>query len=88
MLFRSEEIDVLRERYRQAVEYMNWFTPAWEQLSEEDRFCLETFYGDSSTYGSSAASYIAEYLHVEQATAYRHKNRALDRLTILLYGKG
>ena len=83
-----EEIDVLRERYRQAVEYMNWFTPAWEQLSEEDRFCLETFYGDSSTYGSSAASYIAEYLHVEQATAYRHKNRALDRLTILLYGKG
>ena len=29
------EIDILRERYRQAVEYMDWFKPAWEKLSEE-----------------------------------------------------
>ena len=40
-----------------------------------------------NTYGSSAAYYIAEYLHVEQATAYKRKNRALDRLTVLLFGK-
>ncbi len=25
-----EEIDILKERYRQAVEYMDWFKPAWE----------------------------------------------------------
>ena len=73
--------------YRQAVEYMDWFKPAWEQLSDDDRYCLETFYGDGNTYGSSAAYYIAEYLHVEQATAYKRKNRALDRLTVLLFGK-
>ena len=82
-----EEIDILKERYRQAVEYMDWFKPAWEQLSEEDRYCLETFYGDANTYGSSAAYYIAEYLHIEQPTAYKRKNRALDRLTVLLFGK-
>ena len=82
-----EEIDVLRERYRQAVEYMNWFEPAWNQLSDEDRYVLETFYGDANSYGSSAAYYIAEYLHVEQPTAYKRKNRALDRLTVLLFGK-
>ena len=81
------EIDILKERYRQAVEYMEWFKPAWEQLSEEDRYCLETFYGDSNTYGSSAAYYIAEYLNIEQPTAYKRKNRALDRLTVLLFGK-
>ena len=81
------EIDILKERYRQAVEYMDWFKPAWEQLSDDDRYCLETFYGDGNTYGSSAAYYIAEYLHVEQATAYKRKNRALDRLTVLLFGK-
>ena len=23
------EIDILKERYRQAVEYMEWFKPAW-----------------------------------------------------------
>ena len=81
------EIDILKERYRQAVEYMDWFKPAWVQLSDDDRYCLETFYGDGNTYGSSAAYYIAEYLHVEQPTAYKRKNRALDRLTVLLFGK-
>lgn len=82
-----EEIDILKERYRQAVEYMEWFKPAWEQLSEEDQYVLETFYGDTNTYGSSAAYYIAEFLHIEQPTAYKRKNRALDRLTVLLFGK-
>ncbi len=67
--------------------YMDWFKPAWEQLSDDDRYCLETFYVDGNTYGSSAAYYIAEYLHVEQPTAYKRKNRALDRLTVLLFGK-
>ena len=82
-----EEIDILKERYRQAVEYMDWFKPAWEQLPEDDRYVLETFYGDSNSYGSSAAYYIAEYLHIEQPTAYKRKNRALDKLTVLLFGK-
>ena len=39
-----EEIDILQERYRQAVEYMEWFKPAWEELSSEERYVLETFY--------------------------------------------
>ena len=82
-----EEIDILKERYRQAMEYMEWFQPAWDQLTEEERYVLETFYGDGNTYGSSAASYIAEYLHIEQPTDYKRKNRALDRLTVLLFGK-
>ena len=62
-----DEIDIIKERYRQAVEYMDWF--------------------NSNTYGSSAAYYVAEYLNIEQPTAYKRKNRALDRLTVLLFGK-
>ena len=65
-----DEIDILKERYRQAVEYMDWFKPAWEQLSDDDRYCLETFYGDGNTYGSSAVYYIAEYLHIEHLRLY------------------
>ena len=57
------EIDILRERYRQAVEYMDWFKPAWEQLTDDERYCLETFYGDGNTYGSSAAYYIGPADH-------------------------
>ena len=82
-----DEIDILKERYRQAVEYMSWFKPAWEQLTEDERYILESFYGSDGSYGSNTVSYIAEYLGVEQTTAYKRKNRALDRLTVLLFGK-
>ena len=32
-----DEIDVLRERYRQAKEYMEWFQPAWNSSMEEKK---------------------------------------------------
>ena len=82
-----EEIDILKERYRQAVEYMEWFQPAWNQLTEDERYVLETFYGDANSYGSNAVYYIASYCKIEQSSAYKRKNRALDRLTVLLFGK-
>ena len=82
-----EEIDVLRERYRQAVEYMEWFLPAWEELSEDDRYVLDAFYSEENEYGSSAADDIADYSGIERASAYRRKNRALAKLTTLLFGK-
>lgn len=81
-----EEIDVLKERYRQAVEYMEWFDPAWRQLSEDERFVLDCFYL-SDTYRNSAAISVAEHYSIEQASAYRKKNRALEHLTVLLFGK-
>ena len=82
-----EEIDVLKERYRQAVEYMAWFVPAWEELTEDERYVLEAFYGEDNQYGSNAADDVADYFQIERASAYRRKNRALERLTILLFGK-
>ncbi len=82
-----EEIDILKERYRQAVEYMEWFQPAWNQLNEDDRYVLETFYGDENSYGNGAVGYIASYFGIEQSSAYKRKNRALDQLTVLLFGK-
>ena len=82
------EIDVLKERYRQAVEYMAWFLPAWEELSEDERYVLETFYGTDNEYGSGAIYRIAEHFHIEQSSAYNKKNRALHHFTILLFGKG
>ena len=82
-----EEIDVLKERYRQALEYMDWFVPAWQELSEEERYVLETFYGEDSYYGGGAAYEIAEHVHIEQSSAYNKKNRALHHLTVLLFGK-
>lgn len=82
-----EEIDVLKERYRQAVEYMAWFLPAWEELSGDERYVLETFYGEYNEYGSNAADEVADYFQIERASAYRRKNRVLEKLTVLLFGK-
>ena len=82
-----EEVDVLKERYRQALEYMAWFLPAWEELSEDERYVLETFYNEDNEYGSSTADVVADYFQIERASAYRRKNRAVEKLTVLLFGK-
>ena len=81
-----EEIDIIKERYRQAVEYMNWFKPAWEKLTEEERYVLETFYMDSE-HGDNPATQVAANFAIERSSAYNRKNKALERLTTLLYGK-
>lgn len=82
-----EEIDVLRERLRQAKEYMAWFQPAWDALSDDDQFVLDAFFSGANEYGAGAADTVAEHFCIERASAYRKKNRALDNLTTLLYGR-
>ena len=52
-----EEIDVLRERLRQAKEYMAWFQPAWDALSDDDQFVLDAFF--SALYRSVAPLYFS-----------------------------
>ena len=81
-----EEIDVLKERYRQAMEYMAWFLPAWEELSEDERYVLETFYSDSESQ-TNAVYDICDRFGIERSSAYNKKNRALGKLVTLLYGK-
>lgn len=39
-----DEIDVLKERYRRALEYMEWFQPSWDALSDEERLILTEFF--------------------------------------------
>lgn len=82
-----EEIEVVKRQRNEVEEYMAWFIPAWEQLSEDDQFVLLTFYIDGQAYGSNAAQIVMEHFHIEQSSAYNKKNRALTRLTKLLYGK-
>ena len=81
-----DEIDVLKERYRQALEYMEWFKPAWEELSEDDRYVLREFYGADGRQADLIGN-ICDHFHIERTSAYNRKNRALTRLSILLYGK-
>ena len=82
-----EEIDVLQERYRQAKEYMNWFKPAWSELSEDERFVLEAFYQENEDNQTGAVYDVCDYFHIERSSAYNKKNRALQHLALLLFGK-
>lgn len=77
-----DEIDVLRERYRQAKEYMEWFQPAWDALSEDERYVLEQFY-----WHEPDVYKICDHFEIERSSAYNKKNRAVQHLTLLLYGK-
>lgn len=81
-----EEIDVLKERYRQAMEYMEWFVPAWNELTEDERYVLEVFYSEDERQTDSIYD-ICDRFHIERTSAYKKKNRALQKLVTLLYGK-
>lgn len=87
MINAINEIDVLRERYRQAVEYMAWFKPAWKELSEDERFILTEFYLCGDENQCDAVASICNYCHIERSSAYNKKNRAVQHLAALLYGK-
>ena len=66
--------------------------PAWEELSDDERFVLEEFYWgkeDSREVNSQTEAIyaICDHFSIERSSAYNKKNRALDKLTLLLYGK-
>ena len=82
-----DEIDVLKERYRQALEYMAWFKPAWEQLKEEEQFVLTEFFIHNEVSQEDSVGSICDRFRIERTSAYKKKNRALAKLAVLLYGK-
>jgi len=82
-----DEIDVLKERYRQALEYMDWFQPAWNALTDDERYVLKEFYLNEEQKKIDAVYNICEHFNIERSSAYNKKNRALQHLALLLYGK-
>jgi len=82
-----DEIDVLKERYRSAAEYMAWFKPAWDELSEDELFVLTEFYLNNDGSREESISNICDRFTIERTSAYKKKDRALAKLTVLLYGK-
>ena len=37
-------VDVMTERYRAAMDFLAWFDPAWQRLSDRERVVLNEFY--------------------------------------------
>src|SRR5699024_4291132 len=85
--YSSDIVDVLEARLSQAVEYMNCFQPSWDELTEDEQFVLYEFYMVENQRRTDAVHTICDYFKIERSSACNKKNRALDRLTILVYGK-
>jgi hypothetical protein len=81
-----DEIDILKERYRRALEYMEWFQPAWDILSDDERFVLSEFYWEYES-KNDTIGIICDRFGIERSSAYNKKNRALAKLALLLYGR-
>lgn len=82
-----DTIDVLTARRHHAVEFMAWFRPAWDALSEAEQYVLEKFYLTAEEQQTDCVLDICERFHIERTSAYKRKDRALARLTLLLYGQ-
>lgn len=72
-------------RFHQVQAYLNWFEPAWEALSPQQRLILETFYmGGESDLNTEILLTLG--LGISLTTLYRQKRKALTALVEGLYG--
>lgn len=80
-----DKLDVLRERYSQAIEYMAWFEPAWSSLTDTEQLILREFYmGDKQ---KSGATYrMVNQLSYSESHIERMRSKALRHLRLLLFG--
>lgn len=56
-------------------------------LSEDERFVLQSFYWDENDSQTNAVYDVCDHFSIERSSAYDKKNRAVDHLALLLYGK-
>lgn len=82
-----ERIDNRTRKYLQAKDYMDWFNPAWQALTDEERDVLEVCFLSGYESATDAIYEVQERLNVERSTAYNRRKTALDHLTNLLYGR-
>ena len=81
-----DTLDVIQERYRQAVEYMSWFEPAWATLTDTEQTILREFYMNGNL-RSGANIRLQQSLNYSHAQVDRVRSKALARLAHLLFGK-
>jgi DNA-directed RNA polymerase specialized sigma subunit len=80
-----DKMDVLRERYNTASEYMSWFVPAWTALTDRERLILTEYYmGDG--FHNGARGRLAGELNYAERHIDRLREKAVQRLKVLLFG--
>ena len=78
-------IELMQERYIQAVSFLQWFQPTWDVLSDEEQKVLHAYY--ISKKKKEAINNLAKELYLTHVSLNRRKHRALAHLRILLFGR-
>lgn len=81
-----DKLDVMQERYRQAIEYMGWFEPAWSTLTDDEQRIIKEFYMAGSQ-RSGATSRLRIELSFSEAHIERLRSKALSHLSLMLFGR-
>ena len=84
-MMNNSNISGLNDKYKQAVEYMDWFKPAWDTLSAEEQIVLTEFYLILDNKTDSVRN-ICKRLFCCRSNAYHRKDKAMVHLSILLFG--
>ena len=80
-------IDVVEEKYYQALEYMAWFCPAWAEMSDEEQLILSAFCQWDDVTKAEVIQRLGDHLGLEKTAVYTRKDKAASHLGFLLYGK-
>ena len=80
------DIDFVKARYTNALEYMEWFMPAWTNLAQQDQKILREYYMSGNQ--RSGASVRLQYeLNYSERQIDRLRASALETLSLLLLGE-
>ena len=81
-----DSLDMMRERYSAAINFMAWFEPAWLFLPDTERRVLSEFYM-SANQKSGATYRLMEDLGYSERHVERMRAKALSHLCLLLFGQ-
>jgi hypothetical protein len=80
-----DKLDILRERYSQAIEYMAWFEPAWSSMTDTEQHILSEFYMCDNQKSGATYRLMSELSYSERKIE-QMRSDALKHLRILLFG--
>ncbi len=79
------KIDLLKERYKIAEEYMEWFKPAWKSLNELEQDILKEFYLSDNLRSGACFRLSCKY-NYSQSQIDRKRSKAICKLSKVLFG--
>ena len=85
-----DEMDALQARRSKAEEYMRWFLPAWECLTERERIVLEEHYINIAAHfdGGEWTDGVKNRINIERTAAYETSKSAVAKLSRFLAWPG